>query len=1843
MSPSFFFNSGDKVYLQFVLEEGDRALGRGWHLAPDGRREAVLAAWISASRADPASAARLTHEYKLRDELVGVWAATPLKLLREQGHTVLLLRDPGGEPLTALLGAAMETDRFLDRAIGIASALSQIHQRGLIHRDLKPAHIFTDASAGTTAITGFGVASRISRGVEAHSQVSAVTGNLAYMAPEQTGRMNRPVDARSDLYALGVMFYEMLTGVLPFSAGDTADWVHSHLARQPVSPVERLPTIPVALSDVVLKLLAKTPDERYQSAAGLEADLRRCRASQSADGGIETFALGQQDFAHRLMAPTRLYGRESEIAALLAAFERVEQQGKPELVLISGYAGVGKTAVVTEFQRQIGMQRVRFASGKVDQYRSEIPYSTLALALQTLIRPLLARSETELAPWRAVLDDALGPNASLLATLIPEIGLILGQQPVVNDLPLQDARHRFQLAFRSLIGAFAHAESPLVLFLDDVQWLDAATLDLIEHLATDPELKHVLFVCAYRDNEIAAGHPLPRCLASIRRAGTRVSAIALEGLRSDQMSQIVADVLRCDLQSSAALTELMQQKTAGNPFFAIHFLNTLLDEDMLVFDHRTARWSWDLDQIRAKGFTDNVVDLMLTRLGRLPEQTQDVLKLMACVGNEVPVDVLVIARHGTLADLDEALRPAVTAGLVLRKDASYRFLHDRVHEAAYALIAPWARAEAHLAIGRRLVTELSPDHARELVFDIVGQLNRGAALITEVGERERLAELNLLAGSRAMASAAYLAALTHFTTGSALLRENAWETRPELVFMLELRRAESEFLTGASDAAEGRLHALSQRAIGLPDLAAVTQLRLELLMALGRRERAVEVGLEYLRRAGVAWDSQPSAGEVQREYDGIWSRLGERPIESLLDLPKMTDPVAAGTMAVLTALMPPAWYTDASLRALVIGRMVNLSLEYGNGEASCLGYAWLSMILVPQREHSQAGFRFGRLGFQLADRDGEDRIRARVYQVFGGHVMQWTEPIRNARDILQRAIDVTEKLADRTFACFIRNNLLTHSLASGEPLREVQREAEASVEFARQTAFGLGVDRMIPQLQLVRTLAGLTPTFGVFDDASFNEAEFESRVGSNPSLSFAFCWYWIRKLQARYFAGDAISARDAAERAEALLWTSPSFYEQAEYQFYAALARAAFCHAELQQPGSDNLRILAAHHQQLSLWAEHCKPNFGSQAALVGAEIARLEQRSADAMQLYEEAIGLARDHDLIHHQALANELAALFYAERGFEKIARVYMQDARQGYLCWGALGKVQQLEARYPYLRETERIGTAGGTIGAPVEHLDLATVIAVSQAVSKEVILENLLNTLMRTAIEQAGAQRGLLLLIRDGEPRVAAEATTAGDAVIVSLRDGPIEPDTIPVAILNYVVRTNENIILDDASVEGLFVGDPYIRRHRARSVLCLPLLTQAKLIGVLYLENNLAARLFVPARTAVLKLLASQAAIAVENTRLYRDLGQREARIHRLVEANIIGIWIWHLDGRILEANDLFLRMVGYERDDLLSQRLRWTDLTAPGWLNGDTRIAEAFKLNGTVPPFETEFLHRDGSHVPVLLGSANFDESGEQGVSFVLDLTERKRAQEDLQQVQADLAHVTRVTTLNALTASIAHDVNQPLASIITDAKAALRWLARTPPDLGELKETVERIVEGGHRASAVIAGVRALLKKSSPDATLVDLNDLIEQSLVLLQGEIVRHHVQLRIELEPSMPLVTGDRVQLQQVLINLLMNGIEAMKDMMYTPRQLWIRSRTDSAGSVLIAVRDSGPGLSPEISERVFEPFYTSKAEGLGMGLAICRLIIGAHRGRLWASTDQRGGALFQFSLPAEICHPVTAGA
>jgi PAS domain S-box-containing protein len=1788
---------------------------------------------------------RLEMEYRLRAELDRAWAIRPVDLIREKGQIALVLEDPGGEPLDQVLERPLEVTQFLRLAIGLSAALGALHERGIIHKDIKPANVMVDPKSSQVWLTGFGFALQLARARQTPEPPETIAGTLAYMAPEQTGRMNRSIDSRSDLYSLGMTFYEMLTGRLPFTASDPLGWVHCQVARQPMSPGERRQEIPQVLSSIILRLLAKTPEERYQTAAGLEADLRRCLSEWKSVEQIGPFSLGERDASERLVISEKLYGRDREREALLEAFNHVLSHDTPVFVLISGYSGVGKSSVVNELHQAIGLTQGIFISGKFDQYKRDIPYSTFAEAFQILVRQILGKNEAELGRWRNNICEAVGSNGQLIINLIPELELIIGKQPPLPELPAQEAQNRFHAVFRSFLCVFAQSEQPLALFLDDLQWLDPATLRLVEYLVTYPGVGHLLLIGAYRDNEVGITHPLALMLESIRKTKADVREIVLAPLSVADIGELIADTLHQERTRAEPLARLAHEKTGGNPFFTIQFLTTLATDGLLYFQRPQAAWHWDLAGIQEEHITENVVELLIGKLSRLPKSTREALKKLACMGSSAKKTDLIVVHGGAKTDARSDLLAAIRGGFIVQLSGSYKFAHDRIQEAAYSLIPERERAAMHLQIGRLLLSKAKSEELEEKVFEIVNQFNRGAGLLASRDERERVAELNLIAGQRAQASAAHTSALKYLSAGAALLAPDCWEHQHQLTFALEFQRATSEFLTGDLEATEDRLSRLSHHARSIVDIAAVTGLRVDLYTTLDRSDRAVDVGLEYLRRLGISWSPHPTEEEVLREYEEMWRELGGRSIEALLNLPPMIDADRRATMDVLTKVMPPAMFTDKNLQCLVLGRMARLSFEHGNSDGSCLGYVWLGGVLGSRFGDYQSGFRFGKLGVDLMEHRGLNRFKPRVYLGFGSLVNFWTQPLQTGFALMRRAFDAAQEVGDLTYAAYACYDLIGQILSSGQPLGEVQREAEIALELASNARFGLMIDGITSQLRLTRMLLGLTREFGSFDDDRFSEVRFERHLKRDPHLANPACRYWIRKLQGRLYAGNHKSAVEAAEGAERLLWAMPPSIELPDYHFHAALARSGRYVDAPPEERRRHLEALFAHDRQLSIWAKNCPANFASRAALVEAEIARIEGRHLDAERLYEEAIRSAHEHGFINDEAVANEIAGKFYLHRGLEKIGQTYLRVARSCYFQWGAEGKVEQLDRLYPLFEEAP-LGLATKT--RPLfEQMDQMAVIKALQAVSREIDLNKLIEKVMVIAVEWAGAERGLLFLGRGPKPRVAAEASTCLDKIQVILEQGFMTPPQFPESILRYVVRTRESVILPDASRTNSFSDDKYLQTQRSRSILCLPLVKQGIVSGELYLENNQVVGLFNRDRLTVLELLTSQAAISLENAQLYSELWEEnserikveealrtsEERMNLAAEAANLGMWAWELANDDIWTTTKCRTLFGFKPNEPVDFR-RFVDR-----VHAEDRkpILEALRRSlETRSEYDVEYrlaMPDGGTRWISTRGHPAFDAENNpvrvMGVS--MDITAAKLSELQLLQQRDELAHLSRVTTIGQLATTLAHELNQPIGAIHTNAEAAEILLKKASPDLDEIRGIIGDIRRDGSRAGEVIHRMRALLQKHEFTPEPVDIKGLIEGVSELLHGTLISRKARLRIDLAPALPLVSGDPVHLQQVLLNLILNSLEAMIDCPPAERQVVVRATANSTPAVEVAVIDQGAGFIQWKLSKLFEPFSSTKKNGMGMGLAICHSIIGAHRGHITAQNNPDRGATVQFTL------------
>ncbi|MDC0744770.1 sensor histidine kinase [Polyangium mundeleinium] len=1858
-----------------------------------GRRDAdqrpVIVKMLDPRRCRPRDLERLKNEVEIGRTLDVPAVVKPLALESIEGSPALITEDAGGVPLRDLLGAPMAVERFLPLAVAIAQAVAEIHAANVIHKDLKPANILVHPATGAVQIAEFGIASRLPREQQAAQPLRLIEGSLPYLSPEQTGRMNRAIDPRSDLYSLGVTFYEMLTGRLPFQATDALEWVHCHIARSPVSPAELVPTVPEALARVVLKLLAKVAEERYQSATGLRYDLARSLDAWQKAGRIEPFPLGEHDVADQFQVPQKLYGRAEELAVLLGAFGRVVATGTPEFVLVSGYSGVGKSSLVHELYKPVFRAQGLLVSGKFDQYKRDIPYATIAQAFRDLVGELLAQTDERIEAFRQRLRAALGVNGQLIVDVIPQIELVIGRQPPVPVLPLVEAQNRFHMVFRQLVSVFACKEHPVAVFLDDLQWVDAASLELLEHLLTHPDTRYLFLIGAYRDNEVSPVDPFVHMLDEVKRSGVAVRDIVLAPLSPAHVAELVADTVHRRAEEVTPLAALVHQKTAGNPFFAIQFLTTLHQEHLITFDPRSGSWTWDVVKIQAKNYADNVVDLMVSKLRRLAATTQDVMKVAACVGNIAETRVLSMIDGRSEGETHAALWEAVREGLVLRLDDTYKFVHDRVQEAAHSLIPEDERALLHLRIGRLLVARASREELEERIFDIANQHNLGASVLPSRSDKDRVAELNLIAGSKAKASTAYLSAIKYFSAGMALLAPDSWENQYDLTFRLHLERAESEFVSGGFAAAEGLLWVILDHARTNVDRARATSVKVYLHAIQDQYDQAVAAAITGLSPFGIVLSPHPSRDQVDRAYGRIWQLLGERRIEDLIDLPPMTDPDARAALDILVAINSPALYTDNNLVCLTTCHSVNLSLQHGNAAGSSFAYVFFGMLLGPEFSQYRLGFRFGKLGYDLVEKRGLTGYKAKVLLEFF-LLSYWARPASTRRALVDSAFAAALEVGDVTFACYAGNNLITFLIVKGERLEEVHHESERALSFARKAKFGTFEGVIVVQQRLIQNLRGLTAHFGSFNGAGFDEAEHEALLAKREaSMAIAVCWYYVWKAQARFLSGDYEEAIEAATKARSLLWSCPSFDEVSECHYYGALALAARYHKTPPEVQADAMATLRADQQAFRVWADNCPESFFNKYALLSAEIARLQGSDQEAMRLYEQAIRSAQENDFVQNEGISWELAARFYRDRGFEFIADTYFREARACYDRWGADGKVRSLDRMHPHLLE-RRPGAPMATLAVRVEQLDLLAVVKASQTISGEIVQEKLIHTLLRVVLEQGGAQKAYLLLVRGGALGIEAEATL--DAEGARARMLPFLPAEssalVPASIVQYVRRTKERQILDDASAEaGRFFSDEYIVRVKPRSVLCLPILRKAEVFGLLYLENNLVPGAFTAERLSALELVALQAAISMENARLLASeqaarqaAEQDERRAAFFAEASeILGASLEHeqilrclaelcvrglADWCVIDIVDSgrIRRVSGVHKDPAKSpllEELQRRYPPSPGSphpaaqviRSGEpllmSEINEATLCANCVDAEHGGILRELGTHmamyVPLLargqvLGAVSLvsaDRDRPYG-AVELGMAEELAHRAAIAMENARLYRATQeaVRMRDEFLAVASHELRTPMTSLGLSLQSLLRATRGEMPTTR--KATEDLILRACRQSDRMNRLIEELLDVSRFDAgqitletTAFDLTALVREVVAHFDLDLKRSRCPVRIQ--GDAPVVgVWDRARLEQVLTNLLANAIK------FGVGKPIVIGVSKEAGNARLVVADQGIGIAPDQQARIFERFGRAVSVrhygGLGLGLYICRKIAEAHGGSIRVESGEGIGSTFVLELP-----------
>ncbi|NMF56827.1 PAS domain S-box protein [Pseudanabaena yagii] len=1584
-------------------------------------RQPVVLKILRSDRPTHQDLLRLRNHYTIAQRLNSQGIAKPIGLENYGNGYVLVMPDEGYISLSDYIsGNPLDLTEVLAIAIQLATILDDLHHQCVIHKDINPSNILIEPITKQIKVTDFGLATLLPHQTQILVSTNILEGTLAYMAPCQTGRMNRGIDYRCDFYALGVTLFELLTGQLPFQSDDPLEIVHCHLAKPAPLVSELKPEIPEAIAQIVFKLMAKDAEARYQSALGLKHDLEVCLNQLNQTGSITEFTIGAKDLSDRFTIPEKLYGREAEVGSLLATFDRVSE-GNSELMLVAGSSGIGKTVVINEIHKPIVQKHGYFIKGKFEQYNRNIPFSAFVQAFRNLIGQLMSESDHQLKVWKTKILDAVGENGQVIVEVIPELEGIIGSQPNVIELSGNAAQNRFNLLMQKFIQVFATPEHPLVMFLDDLQWADLSSLRLMQLLMQDA--RYLLMVGAYRDNEVSPVHPLMMTISEMIKTGVTVNTITLQALSQANIHQWIADTLICDLPSALPLTELVYQKTAGNPFFSMQLLKALYEEQSITFNWDLQNWHCDIAQARLT-HADDVVEFMASQLQKLPLETQDVLKVAACIGAQFDLQTLAIASQQSLESAAQALWQALEEGFIIPTtedykfftqtdtnvdtptdaNATYKFLHDRVQQAAYSLIPEEREAEIHLKIGKLIQQSYSKIELEERLFDLVGHLNQGQSLITEAMEREALAKLNLKAAKRARMSTAYAAARIYLEKGIGLLQENSWQYQYELTVDLYLTSVEASYLSGDFAGMEQQADLVLQKAQTIVDEVKIYEIQIAAKTLQSHVLEAIEIGRKALLLLGINLPNESNEVEVAQAMQTLAKQLENIQIADLVDLPSTNDAQTQFAMRIMGILFSPIIQGMPSLLPWLGATMVSLSIQSGNTIASAIGYAIHGLVMSAFLTETVIGYAFGKVALNLLEKFNSTEIKSVVMFLFGNFVQPHNEPLLATIPMLKAAYNAGIEIGDFMHAGF---SLATYSnsifFSGGELELFVQDMATYSVKLAQikqssaQAYINLGkqtAENLIKPVNHPHILIGDT----------YNEAVMLPKQQLDNDQT-AIAETYIYKLLLAYYFGNYTDAIHYVKQAEqCLIAVSGSFFVPI-FHFFAALTHLRQFPAQMEVEQSEILLMVQKHQDFLKKMSLNAPMNYLHKWHLVEAERYRILGNKIEAIEYYDRAIAGARTNGYIQEEALANELAAKFYLEWGKEKIAQVYMTEAYYGYVHWGASAKVTDLENRYPQLLapilrdslgafQKKSISSSGNTS----EAIDLTTLLKASQAISEEIELSKLLDALLNIANINSGADKCVLLLQSEQELQIVALVESGKPSQIFSSPLSLEHSEDMAIGIVNQVKHSLEPIVLSDARQDVQFASDRYILKYRPKSVLCMPILKQGKLIGILYLENSLTIGAFTSDRLELLNLICSQAAISLENAQLYQTLYESENKFRTLVEGANDMIWAANSDSIFTYLSPQFQTMFGLPIDEWIGQSVM--KLIHPDDL--DKAIAPArLALEQGEKHQNIEFRHlcQDGSYLWVTLNmSPIFDVNGSViGLQGILhDISDRKNLEKE-------------------------------------------------------------------------------------------------------------------------------------------------------------------------------------------------------------------------------------------------------
>ncbi|WP_262710592.1 adenylate/guanylate cyclase domain-containing protein [Dyadobacter sediminis] len=1437
---------------------------------------------------------QLENEYKITNSLDTTFVRKAIsREMIQNRHALILEYFEGTTLFDAFVVRKQPLESFLKVAMQITQALAYLHQQKIIHKDINSSNILVNLSKPEIKIIDFEMSSRADSKKSFTGNVELLEGSLAYMSPEQTGRMNRKVDYRSDLYSLGITFYELLTGTLPFSSMDALEMVHMHIAKRPVLPQEINPLVPTVIGNIVLKLLSKNAEDRYQSALGVYKDLERCLRHLSSQGVIPDFSIAAGDFSGALHLSQKLYGREQDVNTIIDSFSRISN-GNTEIILVEGSPGIGKSALVHELHRPVTEKHGFFIEGKFEQYQRNIPFFAFIQAFEELVTMLLTESESKLAYWKNKIQEAVGSLGKVITDLVPSLELIIDKQADVPELGATESQNRLIYVILNFINVFCKQDHPFVLFIDDLQWADSGSLLLLSRMRNNREKGFFLLIGAYRDNELHSAHPLVHTLESIRSTEMIQTTIKLKNLSQKDILCLITDTLKSANEDIEKLAFLISSKTQGNPFFIGQFLKLLYEDDLLNFDFATSRWNWNEKATRELDSTNNVIDLLVSRIQKLPVPARETLMCAACIGTRFDLDTLSVLLNKSAAEVGKDILPCLLDGLIVAADhellisdiSDYhflqqlkhlRFVHDRIQQAAYSLIAQDQREQVHFEIGKLLLKHLDSEQLDEKIFDVVYHLNKGNKLIENEDERINYAVLNAQAAAKAKKSSAFKPAFEFYTIAIKLAGKNDWDTSYQLLLDLYTEGAETAYLIGEFDTMNDWLSQVFRHAASVLDTVKAYNVKIDAETSVNELPKALETGLEILEKLGVNFPRNPKLPYIFYSLILTQTKLNNQKIEKLIDLQTMTNAEKLEAMFILQRLIPAAFMSGSQLFPLIVFKMVRLSLQFGNSEPSALGYASFAITQTGILGNFEIGARLGKASLQVLDKFSSDKYRVKVLFTLNNFIRHWKEHLRLTVDPLLESFQLGLKVGDLVGGTWSAYYRLLNMFFYGKELPLLQAKVVKYSGIFEQYKQEAALKRTNMLHQVILNLMGRNTSTMLLTGSIYNENDILRIIEEGNDQTSVFCFYQ-NKAFLSYLFGDYLEAREFSQKAMPFISSVTGLPELTTFIFYDTLISISAYNLLSSAEQGAALSRIKKNRNKLSKWAKSGAENYLHKLLLVDAAYCLLKKEAPHASVLFDKAGMTARKNEYIQEEALVYERAGEFYFEQENSNLGEYYLIKSYDAYRHWGASAKMRQLENKYPFILFTESRETELGiqfSHSGKTDNLDLASVLKASTAISSEIVFDRFVEKLMRIAIENAGAQRGVLLLNYSGSLKAEVEGLIYNNEIICKKADKTETGLYLPQSLVQYVSRSRESIVIEDISSDSRFLHDPVIIKNKTGSVLCFPIINLGNLIGVLYLENNLVKGAFTSLRIEVLKLLSGQMSVSIQNSLLFENLEEK--------------------------------------------------------------------------------------------------------------------------------------------------------------------------------------------------------------------------------------------------------------------------------------------------------------------------------------------------------------------------------